>query len=353
MESMKTSAESGIFPSLKSLGSFMSLSSWVRCFLAAALLLSASPGAFARGGNGGGDKSLVLRINPAIAAPGGVVAMVVRTYAPRPIRQGQISIRVVRRPKPAKALTVEELAAPVRPLTLLSAVVYSPQNDALSQALLNALPDSQMAGVTFQSPSGSVNSVDGPLAVFRFRLDPSVKPGEVFDLSLEPGQTALTDGSGRTVTLEPRGATLTVRSPKDPYRLEADGDKAQPGEVAELGVNTFEPFLVSGGRVTLTWDPRIAGGLPTVKLDPRYGRSTFTADTSKPGRLVVDFKSPDSSFNTVPGTIVAVSLPISPSAAIGASSLFTLDPAGTWFLNRRGKKIPLALRNGTIAVVTQ
>ena len=47
-------------------------------------------------------------------------------------------------------------------------------------------------------------------------------------------------------------------------------------------------------------------GTPTVKLDPRYGRSTFTVDTSKPGRLVVDFKSPDGTYNTVPGTIVAI-----------------------------------------------
>jgi hypothetical protein len=115
-------------------------------------------------------------------------------------------------------------------------------------------------------------------------------------------------------------------------------------------VNTFEPFLVSGGRVTLTWNPRIAGGAPTVKLDPRYGKSTFTADASKPGRLVVSFKSPDSSFNTVPGTLVAISLPISAAAGIGTSSPFTLDPAGTFFLNRRGKKIPLALQNGTVAI---
>lgn len=318
---------------------------------ATGLLLSGAPDAGARGGGGGGgDRSLVLRVNPAIGAPGGIVAMVVRTYAPRPIRQGQISIRVVRRPPPRVArLGLAELTAPIRPLTLLSAVVYSPRNDALSHALLDALPDSQRAQVTFQSASGSVNSVDGPLAVFRFRLDPSVAPGEVFDLTLDPAQTTLADGGG-TVTLAPRGDTLTVRAPGAPYRLEADGDKAQPGAVAELGVNTYEPFLVSGGRVTLTWDPRIAGGAPTVKLDPRYGKSTFTADASKPGRLVVDFKSPDSSFNTVPGMIVAIGLPISASAGIGTSSPFTLDPAGTFFLNRRGRKIPLALQNGAIAI---
>jgi len=326
--------------------------------LATALLLT-TPGAFARGGGpddggGGGNKSLVLRVNPAIGVPGGTVAVVLRTYAPRPVRQGQIVIRVARRPKPAKAgslgLTLEELAAPVRPLTFLSATVYSPRNDAISQGLLNGLADSQLAKVTFQSPSGSVNSADGPLAVFLFRLDPSVKPGDVFDLTLDPVQTGLTDAGGKPVTLAPRSDVLTVRAPSAPFKLEADGDKVQPGAVAELGVNTFEPFPVSGGRITLTWDPRLSGGAPTVKLDPRYGRSTFTVDTSKPGRLVVDFQSPDSTFNTVPGTIVAIGLPISPSAAIGARSPFTLDPVGTYLLTRKGRKVKLALQNGAIAI---
>jgi hypothetical protein len=329
--------------------------------VAAILLLTGAPEAMARrgggsgggGGNGGGggDSSLVLRVNPAIGAPGGTVAVVLRTYAPRPIRQGQISVRVVRRPRPAKlALTLEDLTAPIRPLTLISAVVYSPQNDALAQGLLNGLTDGQLAKVTFQSPSGSVNSADGPLAVFRFRLDPSVKPGDIFDLSLDPVQIALADPAGQPITIAPRSDVLTVRAPADPFRLEADGDKVQPGAVAELGVNTFEPFLVSGGRVTLTWNPAVAGGAPSVKLDPRYGKSTFTVDTSKPGRLVVDFKSPDSSFNTVPGTIVAITMPISASAGIGTASPFTLDPAGTFFLNRRGKRIPLKLQSGTIQI---
>jgi len=335
--------------------------------LAAALLLMA-PGAFAAGGSddgggggggnggggngGGGDKSLVLRVNPAIGAPGGTVAVVLRTYAPRPVRQGQIVVRVARRPKPAKGLglTLEDLAAPVRPLTFLSATVYSPRNDALAQGLLNGLADSQLAKVTFQSPSGSVNSADGPLAVFLFRLDPSVQPGDAFDLTLDPVQTGLTDAAGAPVTLAPRSDVLTVRAPSAPFKLEADGDKVQPGAVAELGVNTFEPFGVSGGRITLSWDARLSGGAPTVKLDPRYGKSTYTVDTSKPGRLVLDFKSPDSSFNTIPGTIVAISLPISASASIGASSPFTLDSAGTYLLTRKGRKVKLALQNGTISI---
>src|SRR3954454_19138152 len=130
-----------------------------RFALGTALLLLTVPGAFAwsggsddgggsgGGGNGagGGDKSLTLRVNPAIGAPGGTIALVLRTYAPRPIRQGQISVRVVRRPKAKSAglgLTLEELVAPVRPLTFISATVYSPSNDALTQGLLSGLADS-------------------------------------------------------------------------------------------------------------------------------------------------------------------------------------------------------------------
>jgi hypothetical protein len=305
------------------------------------------------GGNGGGgDNALVLRVNPAIGAPGGVVAVVLRTYAPRPVSQGQVTVRVVRRPKPAKlGLTLDALTQPVRPfLSLLSATVYSTQGDSVTRAVLTGLPDSQLTQVNFQSPSGTVNAADGPLAVFLYRLDKSVRPGDTFDLTIDPIPTAFTDGAGQPITLAPRSDVLTVRSLAAPYLLEADGDKVQPGAVAELGVNTFEPFQMSSGRITVTWDPQLAGGPPAVRLDPRYGRSTFTADTSRPGRLVVDFKSADSSFNAVPGTIVAISLPIAAGASIGAASPFKLDPAGTWFLNSRGRKIKVGLQNGTIAI---
>lgn len=305
------------------------------------------------GGNGGGDKDLVLRVNPAIGAPGGVVAVVLRTYAPRPIRQGQVTVRVVRRPKPAKqlALTLDALTQPVRPfLSMLSAVVYSAQGDSVTQALLTGLADSQVTQVNFQSPSGSVNASDGPLAVFFYRLDPSVRPGDTFDLTIDPIPTALVDSAGQPITLAPRSDVLTVRAPKAAYKMEADGDKVQPGAVAELGVNTFEPFPVGGGRITLNWDPQIAGGAPTVRIDPRYGRVTYTVDTSRPGRLVVDFKSPDSSFNSVPGTIVGITMPISASASIGATSPFRFDPAGTWLLNAKGKKLKVATQNGSIVI---
>lgn len=329
---------------------------------ALSLLFAAVPPAFARGGgsgddgggSGSGDKELVLRVNPAIGAPGGTVAVVLRTYAPRPVRQGQVLIRVVRRPAPPKALlgpTFETLAQPLRPLqSLLSATVYSQQNDSSTQAALAGQPASQTTTATFQSPTGTINASDGPLAVFKFRLDSSVQPGQTFDLTLDPAATGLTDAQGRAIALAPRAGELTVRSPKTPFLLEADGDKVEPGEVAELSVNTFEPFLTSGGRVTLRWNANVAGGPPSVRMDSRYGKVTFSTDTSQRGRLVVDFKSPDISFNNVPGSIVTIALPISATAQLGTRSPFTFDPAGTWLLNRRGKKIPVRLENGEIEV---
>jgi hypothetical protein len=326
------------------------------------LQASGGPGGGTGGGTGGGgEKSLVLRVNPAIGAPGGVVDVVLRTYAPRPIKQGQVVVKVVRRPAPTAVarfghtrpagLTLKSLTQPVRPLTLLSVVVFSPANDSSSKAVLTGLPDSQAVQVSFQSPSGSINSADGPLAVFRFQLDPSVAPGDTFDLTLDPVQTNLKDPAGRPITITPKSNTLTVRATSDPVLAQAGDALVQPGTVTpELGVITFEPFPVSAGRFTLTWDPQLADGPPTVKLDPHYGLATFTADASQPGRLVVDFTSPDASFNSVPGTIVAVTLPIAAAAPSGTASPFTLDPEGTWLFDPQGGKIPLALQNGAIKV---
>lgn len=331
-------------------------SRFLAALLAAGLLLSAAPEASARRGRGGddddrgNDKALKLRVNDAIGKPGGTVAIVLRTYAARPIRQGQISVRV-RRGRPAKALsalTVEALTQPVRPLTFQRAVVYSTRSDSATQATPTGAPDSQAVKVRFSSPSATVNASDGPLAVLFFKLHPSVKPGQVYTIEVDPSVTSLVDGGGKPIVFEPINAVLTVRAPSAPLAVEAEGDEVEPGETAELGVQTFEPFRVSSGRVTLRYNPAAASGAPVVRIDPRYGKSTFTVDRSKPGVLVVDFKSPDKSLNTVPGTIVAVDLPTRASAGIGTGSAVTLDPAGTWLRSVKGRKLKLKLESGRL-----
>ncbi len=314
--------------------------------IALAVLLSGVPEAAARRG----ERTLKLRVNPAIGKPGGTTAVVLRTYAARPIRQGQISLRVRRRPASKAALTVAELTQPLRPIaTLVSAVVYSTRVDATNQASLSGAAESQAIKVQFASPSATVNAADGPLAVFFLRLDPSLTPGETYLLEVDPGLTSLTDDSGRAIAIEPLNAELTIRAATDPLAVEAEGDELAPGETAELGVSTFEPFAVSGGRVTLRFNPAVAAGPAAVRIDPRYGKATFQVDRSTPGVLVVNFQSPDKTLNTVPGTFLGISLPTRASAAVGTSSPVTLDPAGTYLLSVRGRKLRLKIENGALA----
>lgn len=325
-----------------------------------AVLLAGAPGTLAdrgrgggdddNGGGGGDDRALKLRVNDAIGAPGGTVAVVLRTYAARPIRQGRISLRVRKRTSPAKAaLTVEALTEPVRPVTFLGVTVYSQRRDAKSQSTQAGAADSQAVQVNFSSASGTVNASDGPLAVFRFRLSSAVSPGQEYLLEIDPSVTSLVDGGGRPIAIEPIAAVLTVRAPSDPLAVEAEGDEVEPGEAAELGFSTFEPFGVSGGQLTLRYNASVAAGAPSVAMDSRYGRSTFTVDTSRPGILVVKFQSPDGTLNTVPGNIIAVSLPTRASAPIGMETPISLDRAGTWLLSKKGRKLKLKMEDGRLA----
>ncbi|HYN22195.1 MAG TPA: hypothetical protein VE078_14640 [Thermoanaerobaculia bacterium] len=321
--------------------------------MASALLLTGVQSASARRGQGGGgddDNALKLRVNDAIGMPGGTVAIVLRTYAARPIRQGQVSVRV-RKGRPANAqslLTAEALTQPVRPLTFLGAVVYSTRGDSATQATPTGNTEGQAVNVKFSSPSATVNASDGPLAVLRFRLDPAVAAGQQYTIELDPALTSLVDGGGKPILVEPINAVLTVRAPSAPLAIEAEGDDVEPGETAELGVQTFEPFPISSGRITLRFNPAVASGPPVVRMDPRYGKANFTVNLGKPGVLVVDFKSPNRTLNTVPGTIVAVDLPTRASAAIGTEFPVTLDAAGTWLLNPKGRKLKLKLESGSL-----
>ena len=300
------------------------------------------------GGGGGGHDALKLRLNDAIGKPGGTVALVVRTYAARPLRQGRITVRVNRPPAKALGITIDELVQPARPLTFLRGVVFSANGDAVTTATANNAADSQSVGLQFSSRSAGVNAADGPLAVMFFRLDRAVAPGSVFDLEIDPAATGVTDPSGAAVDVEPIRGELRVRAAKAPYEVEAEGDELSPGETAEMGIETREPFAVFGGRVTLRWDAAVQGGAPRVTMDPRYGKATFRVERSVPGELVVSFKSPNGALNAVPGRFLAVDLPTSASAPLGTSSAVRIDPAGSWLLAKRNKRLPVTFESGSL-----
>jgi hypothetical protein len=329
--------------------------------LVCAFVLAGGRAASARSG----ETALTLRANPAIAAPGGVFAVVLRTYAPRPIRQGQVLVKVVSRPAAVAAVRgggrldhvaglakvragQSSSAAPIA--TLLSATVFSVAGDSVSQASQSSNSLGQQALVKFQSPSVGINAADGPMVVFLFQLDPSVAPGQVFDLQVDPSVSSLLDGAGQRIVIDPRAGTLTVRAPGSPLTLAAEGGDAVAGTTAVLGVQTREPFLISSGRVALRYDPSVAAGPPVVRIDPRYGNATFTADSPEPGLLIVDFQSPDNTLNSVPGSFIGVSLPLAPDAVAGSSSPVSLDPSQTWLVDRYGKELPLFFEAGALLI---
>ncbi len=286
--------------------------------------------------------TLRLRVNDAIAEPGGLAAVVIRTYASRPIGQGQICFTARRssggggggEPGPFASLEGYE--------------VFASRRDALSIASIETSNDGQTVVVEFSSDSATINRKDGPLAVLFFRLRDAVSPGERFRIRVDPGNTVIFGADGSMVPLEPRAGTLKVRRPGAAYEIEADDDKIAPGERAELGVETYEPFRISEGQVGFRFDPEISAGRAKVKMNKRHGKRRFKVDRSTPGLLVVSFRSKRADLNRVPGQIVSIKMPTPASIPVGTRSPITLEPELTFLFGADGESLPLDLENGTL-----
>jgi hypothetical protein len=289
--------------------------------------------------------TLTLRINDAAGVPGGRIAVVLRTYAPRGVGQGQVCLRAARSLAPTGAA-----AAAGSPLAALEEiVVFSENGDATSQATFDEI--GQMALLQFASSSGSINTSDGPLAVLYFRLQPDVPPGQMFTLSLDPADTFLIGPDGQPIPVAPRSGDLVVRAPGSPFELAASGDRILPGETAVLGVETVDLFPIGSGEVGLRWDPTVAAAPPTVSMDPRHGEAFFRVEQPEPGLLVIAFDSPQGALNQVPGQLVTVYLPTSPSVPPGTRAALSLDPDQTVLLGPGGEPLPLLLSGDTLEFV--
>lgn len=197
-----------------------------------------------------GDE-LTLRVNDAEGMPGELIAVEVRTYAPRGVGQGQICLRASgiltsssgslapgaggkpaildegtgdRRGEPggatrnlvaASALRTlaEEATSAARPLHSLEGVaVLSALGDAVSSSSFDT--GTQTADVDFHSPSATINEADGPLAIFYFRLDDDLKSDQEFLLEIDPGATYIVDAFGNQVRLELKPGRLRIEEPK-------------------------------------------------------------------------------------------------------------------------------------------
>ena len=298
---------------------------------------------------------LTLRVNDARGGPGDLVAVVVRTYASRPIGQGQICIGARRQSLARAASTMGVAVEPAvggSPFASLERVeVFSARQDATFQFTF----DGEEAEVTFRSPTGSINAVDGPLAVFHFRLANAVQPGEVYEINLDIADSAIVDGSGQRLAIESKPGRLEIREgggggeEEDSIALGVTGGKVRRGKTARVKLATRDAVPLSSGRIVLHYDPRIAAGKPWVRVDPRYGKATVIVTTDAPGLVIIDFQSPDQSFNRAPGDLFEVRMVISRQAPRGRSPV-TVDPALSFLRDASGDALDLEIQNGSLLI---
>ena len=201
----------------------------------------------------------------------------------------------------------------------------------------------QRVEVSAASPDFSLNSVLGPLAVFRFTLDPSVVEDDRFEVWMDPDAVLLDVDSEPVPTVVGR-ADLRIVEEEPGQGLGALGGEAFPGGQVVLGAMTDLPFAIGGGTVELFYDATLFDGAPQVVIDARYGSATIDAvGNPEPGHLVVDFTSPGGDLNLVlHGAFLQVVLQALGSVPVGTATVESLGPA-TALVDALGAPIELEI----------
>lgn len=303
-----------------------------------------------------GQDELTLRVNDAQASPGGLVAITVRTYASRPVSQGQLTIRPRRARAAARA--VEDVSGLVNQAaeqntrgdddifdSIHSWVVFSSNGDATGNA--GFVGSTSDLDIDFASITASINDADGPMLVIYAWLKSSVALGE-YDLDIDLGALPLEDENGQLIPADPRSGTLDVVAPSAPLEIGVEGEDSEPGTVARLAIVTEQVRVWSSGFFEVTYPTSIAADLPTVEVDPRYGSATLGVTHPEPGRVTIAFQT-EEDLNFLPGEVIQILLPLDASAPEGFYPL-SIDPASAhvWERDTVGDPVlvPLALEPG-------
>lgn len=244
-------------------------------------------------------EQLTLRVNDMKAVSDGQVAIVVRTYASRPISQGQLCLRARAR---RAARGVGGIFASIDDWA-----VYSANGDVIGSA---ALSGSDEIILDFSSLSATVNAEDGPMLVVFATLTNTLQPSEEFVIELDELGTFVEDPEGEPIPTDLRPGDLTIVAPSDPFELAGEAEDTDAGSLAQLAVTTEQIMPWMSGHLELTYPAQIADGLPTVTIDPRYGTASAVITHPSSGIVAIDFLSKDQSLNALPGQVLQVNLPI-------------------------------------------
>lgn len=265
---------------------------------------------------------LTLRVGDAIGAPGAQTAILLRTYAPRPVRRGRAA--AVTTPVAGAAA----LGSPFPIASLDGGVIFSAEGDVVGTFDFDSL--TQTIGANFDSTSATINRDDGIFGVFYVTLDAGLNPGDEYDVTIDGLQSFLTDPEDDPIQLDPRAGRLRVRAPQAALLVSVDGGPVQPGSGVIIEVGTSEPFALEQGRLVVTYDPAIAVGPPMVTHDPRHGQATLNVTYPAANKVQIDFVSPDDSLNVVPGDIFQIHLQVRTDAPLGGTSPLQFDTVASW-----------------------
>ncbi len=281
----------------------------------------------------GQNEELTLRVNDIEAVAGEQTAIVVRTYASRPISQGQLCLR---------ASGNRRAGAPTGPfLSLDDWIVYSANGDVLGSAGLNG---SDEIVIDFNSAAASINTTDGPLLVIRVTLAEDLLPGELLAVAIDPAGTFLEDEAGMPVQVDLRSGDLTIVDASAPLTLSAEAEDTEAGSVARLSIATERVLPWISGFVEFAYPASIANALPTVQVDPRYGNASLVVLYPSSGVVSIDFQSADQSLNTLPGEVIQILLPIRTDAPTGTYPL-SISPLTAQVRDVGGVLRTVALQN--------
>jgi len=281
------------------------------------------------------------------------MAVVLRTYTPRQLGQGQVGFRANQNLQHQNLRSGEQdrVGTDVTRALFsgfLGAVVFSDEGDALHRVRLDNGGGTPEMMLRFGSPTASINQSDGPLAVLYFRVSPDAIVDTRIDFTIDPLSSFLTDQLGNDVPIAAAAGRVRVLAPNDPFGIAANAEDTVPGTPAVLSLQAPEALRLSGGQAAFVFDPFFAAGPAVVDIDPRYGTATFTVDDTTPGLIIVTFASPDNTLNEVPGDFITVTIPTRTDITPGTTTPVVLDPALTFLLDSQGQTLPLDIEPGLL-----
>lgn len=299
--------------------------------LVVAAALSAAVGAFSFSGPARAQEMLTLSIDDMEAAPGDTAVLVVRSYQPRPISQGQVCF-IIGEP---------------RFTDIRRAKVRSTQKDATFTASL-ATPTE--AAMTMSSASATINATEGPVILIAFTVDPNATPGESFQLSIQLPDSFLTDEFGTPIEIDVKPGTFTIKQPGAPHTLEADNANAAAGSTVILDIATAEYKPLSSGVVDYRYDTSIIEGIDDVRVLALKNDAVFTADTSVAGRVRITFSSPSRTIAKIPGQFIQLTARVRSGLPDGRVGPLGIARAATFLIANDGTNLPLVIDNGNIEI---